>query len=429
MNLAIVGVGYVGLVSGVCFAAKGHRVVANDKNLEKIKMLRAGRIPIFEPGLEDLLKEVVSAGRLVFTEDLGEAVRSAEAVFLCVDTPPKEDGMADLSSIESASRQIAKHLSGYKVIVEKSTVPVKTGERVRRTLEKYCPPGASFDVVSNPEFLREGSAVQDALAPDRIVVGAETDKARAAMKELYAGFSCPILFTDIKSSEMIKHAANAFLAMKISFANAVAQICELAGADIGQVAKGIGLDKRIGASFLNAGIGYGGSCFPKDVDAFARISEELGYRFGLLREVQEINRFQRQHFIRKIEDELWVVKDKEVGILGVAFKPDTDDIREAPFLTVAEALLAKGAKVRAYDPKASENAKKVLPGVRYVDSAYAAAEGADCLVIVTEWDEFRKLDLARVKKSMTHPTVIDGRNLFEPSRMKEMGFVYRSIGR
>ncbi len=429
MNLAIVGAGYVGLVTGVCFAAKGHRVVATDKNLDKIKSLQAGKIPIYEPGLEDLLKEVVRAKKISFTEDLGEAVRAADVVFLCVDTPPQENGMADLSSVESASRQIAKHLAGYKVIVEKSTVPVKTGERVGRTLEKYCPAGVSFDVVSNPEFLREGAAVQDALNPDRIVVGTQSEKARQVMRELYAGYAAPILFTDIKSAEMIKHAANAFLAMKISFVNAVAQICELAGADISQVAQGIGLDKRIGSSFLNAGIGYGGSCFPKDVDAFARIAQELGYPFRLLSEVQEINRFQRQHFIRKIEDELWVVKDKEVGILGIAFKPDTDDIREAPFLTIAEALMNKGAKIRAYDPKAAENARKLLPSVRYVETPYAAAEGADCLVIVTEWKEFKDLDLARIQKSMAHPTVIDGRNLFPPERMKELGFVYRSVGR
>ena len=429
VRLCIIGTGHVGLVTGACFAERGHRVVCADNDARKIDSLRQGKMPIYEPGLDPLVQRNVVEGRLVFSTEIAEAVKSSEVIFICVGTPPLPSGAPDMSYLEAVSREIARNLDGYKVVVEKSTVPVQTGDRVRQAIERYVKSETPFDVVSNPEFLREGSAVQDTLEPDRIVVGVSSPRAREVMERVYRPFQSPVIFTDTRSAELIKHASNSFLAMKISFINAVATICEMAGGNVEEVARGMGMDARIGASFLRAGIGYGGSCFPKDVDAFASIADKLGYPFGLLKEVQRINAEQRARFVKRMEEELWVLKEKRIGILGLSFKPDTDDVRESPAIDIANRLAEKGAHVRAYDPKAVEKARPLLQGVEIVASAYDAADGADALVIATEWKEFRDIDLVKLKSHLAHPTVFDGRNLFVPSRMKELGFRYFSIGR
>jgi len=429
MNICIIGTGYVGLVSGTVFAEKGHNVICIDKEEDKIEMLNAGKMPIYEPGLEEMVVKNRKAGRLKFSTDIGRGVESSQVIFIAVGTPPSEDGRADVSYIEQVARQIARHMNEYKIIVEKSTVPVQTGEKVQLTIERNIKQAIEFDVVSNPEFLKEGCAIEDALHPDRVVVGTSSRRAREVMAELYKDFNAPIIMTDVKSAEIIKHAANSFLACKISYINAVARICELAGANIMEVAEGMGLDKRIGRQFLNAGLGYGGSCFPKDIDAFFRISQEFGYEFRMLHEVQQINKQQRYLFLKKVEEELWVLKGKVIGVLGLAFKPDTDDMREAPAITIIQELQKKGASIKAYDPQAMNNAKQILDKVEYGRDPYAVAQGADCLIIATEWDEFKKLDLGKVKKMMNHPTIIDGRNIFDPKKMIEMGFNYRSVGR
>lgn len=429
VRLAIIGTGHVGLVTGACFAERGHRVTCVDNDARKIEALVQGRLPIYEPGLDPLVQRNVAEGRLSFTTEIAEAVKSCEVIFICVGTPPLPSGAPDMSYLEAVSRAIALHMEGYRVVVEKSTVPVQTGDRVRQTIERYVKSETPFDVVSNPEFLREGSAVQDTLEPDRIVVGVSSPRAREAMERVYRPFQAPVIFTDIRSAELIKHASNSFLAMKISFINAVATICEMAGGNVEEVARGMGMDPRIGPSFLRAGIGYGGSCFPKDVDAFASIADQLGYPFGLLKEVQRINAEQRARFVKRIEEELWVLKEKRIGVLGLSFKPDTDDVRESPAIDIANRLAAKGAVVRACDPKAAEKARPLLVGVEIVATPYEAAEGADALVIATEWKEYRDLDLVRVKSLLAHPTVFDGRNVFLPARMRELGFRYFSVGR
>jgi UDPglucose 6-dehydrogenase len=429
MKVSVIGTGYVGLVSGAVFAELGHDALCVDNDGRKIDLLEQGVMPIFEPGLDELVARNRKAGRLKFGRSVAEAVAHGEAVFICVGTPPLPSGAPDLSQIDAVSREIARHMSDYRVVVEKSTVPVQTGEKVRQTIAKYARPGVPFDVVSNPEFLREGSAVQDALNPDRVVVGAESERAREAMLRLYDRFRPKTILTDIKSAELIKHASNSFLAMKISFINAVANICELSGANVTQVALGVGLDARIGPQFLSAGLGYGGSCFPKDVDAFVDIAARLGYDFHLLREVQRINLEQRDRFLKKIEQELWVVRGKKIGVWGLAFKPNTDDVRESPAIKICSALRDAGAKVRAYDPKGMEKAKEILAGIEFAGDAYAAIEGADCLALCTEWEEFRKSDLAKVKSLMAHPTIVDGRNCWDPAEMARMGFTYRSVGR
>ena len=429
MNLCVIGTGYVGLVTGSCFAHKGHRVVCVDKDAAKIRVLEDGGMPIYEPGLDEIVKACRADGRLRFTTEIAEGMKDAEVVFVCVDTPPTEAGTADLTAIENVARQIARHLSRYTVIVEKSTVPVKTGERVLKTIQRNAPKGTECDVVSNPEFLREGSAVKDALNPDRIVFGVTSERAAGVMRRLYEGFQAPVLVTDIASAELIKHASNSFLALKISFINAVATVCELSGADVELVAKGMGMDPRIGSRFLNAGLGYGGSCFPKDVMAFEQIARELGYDFGLLREVQRINQDMRERFLKKVEEELWVVKGKILGVWGLSFKPDTDDVREAPALAIAQQLQEKGALVQAYDPKAAEKAGRLLKGVRICATAEEAAKDADALLVCTEWPEFRTFPLERLKGLMRHPVVLDGRNLYEPVAMRSAGFDYRSVGR
>jgi UDPglucose 6-dehydrogenase len=429
-SLAFIGAGYVGLVSGTCLAEIGHKVILVDNNEAKIQKLKDGHIPIYEPGLEDLVKKNVKEGRLTFTTSLPKAVKESDVIFIAVNTPPQENGRADLSYVAGAAREIAECADTYKVVVDKSTVPVKTGERVQQMIKQYNKHNIDFDVVSNPEFLREGSAIGDFMEPDRIVVGVENERAAKIMREIYAPIDAPFIETNINSAELIKHASNSFLAMKISFANALARICELSNANIDQVTYGMGLDKRIGKAFLNAGVGYGGSCFPKDVSAFITIAEDLGYKFDLLKEVEQINSEMRELFIQKIEQALWVTKGKTIALWGLAFKADTDDMRNAPSITIVEQLHKDGAKIQAYDPEARKTAKEVLGDkVEYMSSKEDALKGADALVIVTEWDEFKKPDWEAVRNSLNNPIVIDGRNMFDPKEMEKLGFVYHSVGR
>lgn len=427
MKLAVVGTGYVGLVSGVCFAEWGHQVVCVDNDAAKIDMLKKGQIPIYEPGLKELMDK--NLARLSFTTSIEEATDKSDIIFIAVGTPPRPNGEADLSAVEKVAAAVARQMKSYKLVVEKSTVPVQTGDQVKRTMTVNNLNQVEFDVASNPEFLREGTAIEDSLKPDRVVFGTDSERARKMLLELYSPLGCPIVATDIQSSELIKHASNSFLAMKISFINAVANVCERSGANVEQVAEGMGLDRRIGRSFLNAGIGFGGFCFPKDLQAFIRISEKLGYDFRLLKAVEEINEDQKKLFVKKIEELVWNIQGKTIGILGLAFKPNTDDMRFAPSTDIIEALQKNGAHVKAYDPVAMERAKQVLKNVEYCSNPYDVAKEADCLVLVTEWDEFKKLDLARVKSLMKVPALADGRNLYDPARMKELGFIYRSIGR
>jgi len=428
----VVGAGYVGLVSACGFAELGHEVVCVEKDEDKLAMLKEGVSPIYEPGLEELLKEKLACGSLRFTHDLGESAAWAQVIFICVGTPPREDGSADLSQVEEVARRIAGVIDEYKLIVEKSTVPVKTAQWIKRTIELYGGKGKSYDVASNPEFLREGNALNDFFNPDRIVIGVESDRAEKILRDIYAKIDAPILVTDINTAEIIKHASNSFLAMKISFINMVADLCEAVGADVKRVAKGMGLDRRIGEAFLGAGIGYGGSCFPKDLKAFIKIAEEHHVDFSLLKEVQKINELRIERFLKKIKDVMWVLKDKEIAIWGLSFKPDTDDIREAPSLRLIPLLLSEGVSLRLYDPKAINNFKRVFPEtdrVRYFTDPYSAVEGAHALVILTEWEEFKRADLARVKELLLTPLIFDGRNIFEPEEVQKFGLEYYPVGR
>src|SRR6516162_831509 len=429
MNISIIGTGHVGLITGACLAERGHKVLCVDSDERKVKLLKSHKMPIFEPGLEPLVLRNAKAGRLRFGGSNEDAVDFGKVVFICVPTPPTPSGGADLSYVESVSRDIARSMKDYRLIVEKSTVPVRTGGHVRSVIGKYARKGVDFDVASNPEFLREGSAIADTLHPDRVVFGVETRRAEMVLRDVYKPFKAPIVVTDIKSAELIKHASNSFLALKISYANALAAVCERAGASVTEVVRGMGMDPRIGQSFLNAGIGYGGSCFPKDVAAFEAISRDLGYDFGLLREVMKVNQDARELFLKKVEEELWIVKGKVICALGLSFKPNTDDLRESVGLAVVQRLTERGAKVRAYDPQAMEKAKAHLKDVTLCASAYEAAQGADCALLLTEWDEFAGLDWKKMKKAMAHPTLIDGRNLFDPAKMRELGVTYRSVGR
>jgi UDPglucose 6-dehydrogenase len=429
MKLTIIGTGYVGLVTGTCFAEVGHQVVCVDRDEAKVKTLQAGGMPIYEPGLEELVKKNVAAGRLSFTASTKDGVEKSDVIFIAVPTPPLDDGAVDLSFIEGVAREIAGYMTGYKIIVDKSTVPVKTGDKVEETIKRYCKTKVEFDVASNPEFLREGFAVGDLMHPDRIVVGVKSQRPVQAMKDIYAPFNAPIIVTDINSAELIKHAANSFLALKISYINAISVICEAAGANVQEVANGMGMDERIGRRFLDASLGFGGSCFPKDLSAFIKISEQLGYEFGLLKEVQNINRLQMERFVRKIQETLWVLRDKKIGVLGLAFKQNTDDIRMSPAIDLCLRLQKEGAALRVHDPKAMEKSQAVLKDVTYVDDMNEVAEGCDALVIATEWPEFKKLDLDRARKALTCPILFDGRNLFNPAEMEHMGFIYKSIGR
>ncbi|HKR90525.1 MAG TPA: UDP-glucose/GDP-mannose dehydrogenase family protein [Phenylobacterium sp.] len=433
MHVAMIGTGYVGLVSGACFADFGHVVTCIDKDAGKIERLQAGGIPIYEPGLDKLVADNVKAGRLFFTTDAAEAVRKADAVFIAVGTPSRRgDGHADLTYVYAAAEEIAGLIDGFTVVVTKSTVPVGTGDEIEAIMKRVRPE-ADVAVVSNPEFLREGAAIEDFKRPDRVVVGTENARAQAVMRELYRPLylnETPIQFTGRRTSELIKYAANAFLAMKITFINEIADLCEGVGADVQQVARGIGLDKRIGSKFLHAGPGYGGSCFPKDTLALVRTARDYGAPVKLIETTVEVNDTRKkamaQKVIRAVDGES--LKGKTIGVLGLTFKPNTDDMRDAPSLDIVPALQAAGAQVQAFDPEGHE-ARQMLPGVAFKDDPYAVAEGADALVIITEWDQFRALDLDRIKRLMTKPVLVDLRNIYKPADMRERGFAYTSVGR
>src|SRR6266404_176957 len=429
MKLTIIGTGYVGLVTGACFAEVGHQVICVDNDEAKVKILQEGGIPIYEPGLNEVVKRNVDAGRLSFTSSTAEGVEKSDVIFIAVPTPPLEDGSVDLSFIEKVPREIAGAMTSYKIVVDKSTVPVKTGDKVAETIKRYCKARVDFDVVSNPEFLREGFAVEDLMGPDRIVIGVRSQRPVAAMKETYAPFKAPVIVTDINSAELIKHASNSFLALKISYINAISVLCEATGANVQEVAAGMGMDDRIGRRFLNASLGFGGSCFPKDLSAFIKISEQVGYDFGLLKQVQKINAEQMERFVKKISDTLWVLKDKKIGVLGLAFKQNTDDVRMSPAINLCHRLQKEGADLRVHDPAAMEKAKPLLKGVTFVQDMNEIANGCDALVIATEWEQFKKLDLERVRLALSYPIIFDGRNLFEPNEMARLGFIYESIGR
>ena len=429
MKLTIIGTGYVGLVTGACFAEVGHEVICVDNDKAKVKRLQSGGIPIYEPGLEEMVHKNVGAGRLRFTVSTAEGVEKSDVVFIAVPTPPQPDGSVDLSFIEKVAREIAGAMTSYKIVVDKSTVPVKTGDKVAETIKRYCKAQVDFDVVSNPEFLREGFAVEDLMKPDRIVIGVRSRRPVAAMREIYAPFNAPVVITDINSAELIKHASNSFLALKISYINAVSVLCEATGANVQDVANGMGMDERIGRRFLNPSLGFGGSCFPKDLSAFIKIAEQTGYDFRMLKEVQRINTEQMERFVKKITDTLWVLKDKKIGVLGLAFKQNTDDVRMSPAIDLCQRLQKEGALLRVHDPKATEKAQALLPNVTYVDDMNEVAEGCDALVVATEWDEFKKLDLERARKALSHPIMFDGRNMFDPQEMERLGWIYKSIGR
>lgn len=451
VQIAVVGSGYVGLVAAVCFAEMGHAVICVDNDERKVAALESGDTLIHETHLPELLERYRNT-RVRFTTDLVEATRECEAIFIAVGTPQSESGDADLSYVEAVACEIARSITGYKVIVEKSTVPVYTNEWICRAIERHGIDRHQFDVVSNPEFLREGTAVVDFLHPDRIVVGADSDRAAAVLKDIYAPLTSgeyyarpdaisgvcsaaappPLLLTSTKSAEIIKHASNAFLALKISFINAVSNLCEAADADVEQVARGMGLDSRIGPRFLRPGIGYGGSCFPKDVAAFRSVAEQLGIDFGLLTEVEKINAQQKKRFLGKIRSALWTLRGKRLGVLGLAFKGETDDIRESPAIDLIKMLLAEGCYVSAFDPAAIKRAQEVLPegpNLHYASDVYEAARNADALVILTDWSEFATLDLERLSKTLRYPIVVDGRNLYRPQSMTEHGLTYLSVGR
>lgn len=451
VSICVVGSGYVGLVAAVCFAEIGHRVICVDNDETKVAKLQQGQVPIFEEHLPELLARNLNKG-VQFTTDIASAVSQSEAIFIAVGTPQSSSGSADLSYVEAVVSEIASNINSYKVIVEKSTVPVYTNEWIRRVFQRYGVSRQMVDVVSNPEFLREGTAVCDFLHPDRIVVGADTEASATLLRRIYAPLTsgsyygradalpgplsisnpAPILFTSAQSAEIIKHASNAFLALKISFINAVANLCEAVEADVKDVAKGMGMDSRIGPQFLRAGIGYGGSCFPKDLAAFRWVAQQQGIDFQLLAEVEKINERQKQAFFNKVRSTLWTLRGKHIGTLGLAFKGDTDDIRESPALDIIRMLLDAGAKVTAYDPAAIEKTKQVMPetaGLNYADSPYSAAEDVDALLILTDWSEFGSLDLKKLESVMRFPIIIDGRNLYEPNYMLDQGFTYVSMGR
>jgi UDPglucose 6-dehydrogenase len=449
MRLAVIGCGYVGLVTGSCLAEAGHDVVAADNDPARIETLKAGRLPIHEPGLDLVMQRALAAGRLRFTGDCADAVRASDAIFLCVGTPPLESGEADLSAIDNVARQIAAAADSPKLVIEKSTVPAQTGEQLRRALAVYSRShgATSFLVASNPEFLREGTAVYDFFHPDRIVIGAEDLEAEQQLREIYrpimeGQFHCPVhqpacpagrppafLVTTIASAELIKHASNSFLGLKISYANVLADLCERLGGDVSEVTRAMGLDPRIGPQFLNAGLGFGGFCLPKDIQAFLRLAERHGVDFSLLREAERINQRRIDQLIEKVQKALWVVKDKRIGVLGLAFKPNTDDVRFAPAIEVVRRLQAERAVIRASDPVAIEKARPLLPGVELIDDPYAAAQGADALLLLTEWKQYRELDWNRINRVMARPLVIDARNVLSAAEMKALGFEYDSFGR
>ena len=432
MNICVVGSGYVGLVTGVCLADFGMHVVGVDKDAAKVEALSRGKVPIYEPGLETLVQKNMEEGRLRFTTDLGPAIEEAQVVFIAVGTPPKSDGSADLTFIREVASSIAQHLNGYKIIVTKSTVPIGTGQMIESIVREGAGSRHKFAVVSNPEFLREGSAIEDFMHPDRVVIGTRDPRAAELMKDVYsplAAADVPFIVTDVETAELIKYASNGFLATKISFINEVAQICEAWGANVEVVSKGMGLDNRIGPKFLSAGPGFGGSCFPKDTRAAAQIARDQGLKFRIIEAVLEVNEVTQKRMITKIEEALGDVAGKTLAVLGLSFKPNTDDIRESPALPIVQGLLDRGATVRAFDPEAMPACKPLFPTVVYCDNAYETAEGADALVIITEWNQFRKLELDHLHQLLRQPLVIDLRNLYAPEKMAAAGFRYVSIGR
>ena len=433
MNIAVVGTGYVGLVTGTCFSEFGVNVTCVDKDKEKIEGLNNGIIPIYEPGLDIMISRNVKAYRLKFTTDLTNAVQHALVIFIAVGTPPKEDGSADLHFVEDVAKEIAQSMDGYKVIVTKSTVPIGTGEWITETIKKHQPEPIEFDVVSNPEFLREGAAIEDFMRPNRVVLGAETSQAIAVMKDLYSPLyliETPFVITDIKSAEMIKYAANAFLAVKISYINEMANLCEKVGADVHHVAKGMGLDRRIGQKFLHPGPGYGGSCFPKDTRALLEVARQYSSNVQIVEAAIRVNERQRNLCLEKILDMFdGDISGKTIGVLGLSFKPETDDIREAPAIDIIQALVSKGAQIRTFDPVAMDNCKELFPDLIYCDDPYNVSEGSDVLVFITEWNQFRKLDMERIKTLLKALNIVDLRNIYEPSKMKSLGFKYVCVGR
>jgi UDPglucose 6-dehydrogenase len=432
MQIAVIGTGYVGLVTGACFAEFGVDVTCVDVDAEKIERLTAGVMPIYEPGLEQIVTKNVQAGRLRFTTDVKHAVEQALVIFLAVGTPPKDDGSPDLSFVESAARSVAEHMNGYKVIVTKSTVPIGTGEYIRRMVRENRKSRVNFGIVSNPEFLREGAAINDFMRPDRVVIGSADEEAIAIMRDLYRPLyliEAPFVVTSLEAAELTKYAANAFLATKISFINEIANMCESIGCDVHDVAKAIGMDKRIGSKFLHPGPGFGGSCFPKDTQALASVARQFHCDSLLVDAVIEVNRRQRKAMVPKIEKLIGTLKDTTVAVLGLAFKPETNDMREAPSVEIIRGLIASGASVRAYDPVAMTEAKQLLPDIDYAEDEYAAVKDADALVFVTEWNQFRALDMTRIRDSMKSAKIVDLRNIYDPADMRELGFEYVGVGR
>jgi UDPglucose 6-dehydrogenase len=448
LKISVIGTGYVGLVTGCCFAEIGHEVVCTDNDATKLKVLESGRLPIYEPGLDKVIEKARRKKLLSFSPSAAETIKAGDAIFICVGTPPLPDGDADLSAIDNVARLIATESDSPKLVVEKSTVPARTGQELKRALDVYGRKnGAKLRVASNPEFLREGTAVEDFLHPDRIVVGVEDETAEQQLREIYKpvlerNFDCPVhtpacpdgpvppfVVTTINSAELIKHASNSFLALKISYANMVADLAEKLGADVEEVMHAMGMDPRIGPSFLRAGLGFGGFCLPKDLQAFMHLAERSGVDFTLLREAEKVNQRRIDRFCEKIREALWVVRGKQIGVLGLAFKANTDDTRFAPAIAVIQRLLEQGARVKAYDPEAMDRAKAILPNVEYAKSAYEVAEDSEALVIATEWNEFKKLDWDRVQKAMLRPLILDGRNLLSPKEMRARGFEYRCFGR
>lgn len=432
MNIAIIGSGYVGLITGACFAEFGINVTCVDNDEKKIQSMKKGAVPFYEPGLEELMQRNIKSGRLHFTSDLAEAVDNALVIFIAVGTPPRGDGSAEMKYVEGVAREIARHIKSYKVIVTKSTVPVGTGEKIRKIISKNLKESVDFDVVSNPEFLREGAGIEDFMRPNRVIIGASSAQAVAIMKDLYRPLyliEAPIVITDVKTAELIKYASNAFLATKISFINEIANLCETVGADVQVVAKGMGLDRRIGPKFLHAGPGYGGSCFPKDTLALLQIGKENNIDLGIIDATIKTNESQKKKTADKIINTVDKVKGGTICILGLSFKPNTNDLRDAPGIYIINRLLKAGAKIRAYDPVAIEDAKTILPKITYCKDAYDAVKGADAVVIVTEWNQFRNLDLAKVKKLAKGDLFFDLRNIYEPERLRKIGFRYYSVGR
>lgn len=429
MDICIIGTGHVGLVSGVCFAELGNKVICVDSDAQMVEGLKTGALPFYEPGLEEMVHRNMKHGKLAFTTSVEEGTKASAIIFIAVGTQQKPDGEADLTSVERVSQEIAKAMDEYKLIVEKSTVPLKTGSLIGEIIRLNNTHNIDFDVASNPEFLREGSAIEDFMKPHRIVIGVESERAANIMTELYCPLNAPIMVTNMQTAELIKHASNSFLALRISYINAIANICEKVGSDVMQVAEGMGYDKRIGREYLNAGIGYGGYCLPKDISAFTKLADGVGYDFELLKVVQRINDFQRQQIINKTRNALRNLEDKAIGVLGLSFKPNVDDVRGAPSIDIIRQLQAEGAQIKVYDPQAMNNAKKMLHNVEYCHNPYEVAEDSDALVVITEWEEFKSLDLLRIKQLLKQPVIIDGRNIFDPVEMKALGFSYTGVGR